>query len=701
MIKVGYRLVLFLVLLSCIPAHAQEKPCKQAPLLISMLNKFHYCPPDPGEKTSVEVFNSFIQKLDPSCSIFTTPDIAQLDRYKNQLLTTSSDETACKFLNAASGVYQKCLYRSDSLTNLILQKPFDYNLQDSIRFSYDYMGIFAANAGELEKHLAKKLKFDALNILFNPMGDDVPTTMSAAQIVLKDAEARKKLGIRKKRALQRILDYPSGLDGYVAEQFYNAIANRYDPHTLYFSPSGKEKFQAAISKESKAFGLSFEEGKNGDVEIGYLTPGGPAWKSGQLHKGDVVIQAKWPKGEPVDLTCSGSMEVDDLINNSTYDKLLLTIKPANGTQNAIPLVKELINVEENTISGYVLDGDKKIGYICLPGFYSDWNTENALGCANDVAKEILKLQKEKIEGLILDLRYNGGGSLAEAIGLMGIFIDEGPLFMIREKDQKPVIMKDLNRGTVYNGPLILMVNGFSASASELVVAGLRDYNRALIVGSNTYGKAIAQVTLPLDTTIKFDSKLQSKRSSGFVNVTMRKLYRINGVSHQKTGIAPDIELPDLFKSIDYGEASNPYAIGSDKVDKKVFYNPLPELPVHELAEASRKRTEASEVFVKIKQMSDSIHDARKHPEVLNLNIESFRKYRTTIELLESQVTRSFAVPAPKYNVMSAHYDDAVLHADNYRNEMNDMLLKKIKDDIYIEEVLLIMDDLINLKKNKP
>jgi len=696
--KIVYIFVLLGSLSLSLYVQAQVNPCKQTPLLIGMLNKYHYRPIELNKVTSVEVFNDFIKRLDPDNNIFTSIEISQLMRYKTQLLSTSSDEQVCAFLKTFSGLYLTMLHRADTMIRNILKKPFDFTVKDSITFIHDYHADFAANDAELEKRWARILKYDMLNILFTPVGEDDPLKMDVKQLLLKEEASRKKLGIMEKRIYQRILEYPSGYEAYVADQFYNTIANRYDPHTQYFSPAGKENFHASISKEAKAFGLSFKEGKNGEVEIGELIPGGPAWKSNQLNQGDVIVQVKWPKGEVLDLSYSSDEEVDQIINNSGYDNMRLTVKKANGVVTAVPLIKEMINVEENIIAGYILKGKKKIGYISLPGFYTEENERNAMGCANDVAKEILKLQKENIEGLILDLRFNGGGSLLEALGLMGIFIDEGPLFMTKEKDQKPILVKDMNRGTIYNGPLILMVNGFSASASELVTAGLRDYNRALIVGSNTYGKAIAQVTLPLDTTITISKYIPNKQNCACVNITVEKLYRINGVSLQKTGIAPDIELPDLYNNMYYGEASEPYAINSDKVDKKVYYNPLPALPVGELVQKSKERTELQNVFKKIKNLSDSIQNAKNQNEVLNLNIEAFREHEKKINNLEDHITQLFKASSVQYSVLCTHYDESVMQADSYRKEMNDVFIKKIQEDVYIEEVYLIMNDLINLTK---
>lgn len=674
----------------------EDEPCRQTGILLGMLSKYHYQPVELNAGTSTQIFNDFIKAVDPYSNILIEPELASLSEHKEHLLDINAGETICEFLNAMSSAYYKGVKRKDSLSGSILSKPFDFTVKDSIVFLPKYEPMFVPNVRALEIKLIRRLKYHTLNMLFTPVADEDPLKLPAKELLLKEAEARKKLIIREKRATQPFLEDPSVCKRYIAEMFHSTIASRFDPHTNFFSPSEKENFETHLSKEAKAFGLSFDEGKNGEVEIAHLSPGGPAWKSNQLHKGDVVLHVKWPKGQLVDLANSTYWEVDQMINYSGYDNMVLTVRKANGVLHEVPLIKEMINVDENVISGYMLEGEKKIGYISLPGFYTEWDTENALGCANDVAKEILKLQKENIEGLILDLRYNGGGSLYEAMGLLGIFIDEGPLFMIRGRNEKPALMKDMNRGTAYTGPLILMVNSLSASASELVAAGLKDYNRALIVGSNTYGKAIGQITLPLDTTVDIAKRaVQKKKISAFVNITVNKLYRVNGVSHQKTGIEPDIILPDLYTNDFYGEAAQPYAINSDFVDKKVFYNPLTPLPVFQVREHSIKRVSAEAKFANISSTADSLKKAMSENEVLLLNIETFRDHKTRLKATEQKLDDLFTADKHSYKVRSTRYDDAVIRSDEIKKEMNADIMKKISDDIYIEEVYLIMNDLIN------
>lgn len=666
-----------------------------------MLNKFHYQSVELNDKVSSQIFDDFINALDPYSLIFTQVELNKLEVYKTTIDDIKGNRNSCEFLKVITEIYHDRLIKVDTMVSLILRKPFDFNSKDTITFIPMSEKITFSDDIQLEKRWRKRLKYQALEIIFSASDEnDHPINADNKTLLLKEPEARKKLLVKEKRFTQRILDHPMGFDNYVSVMFHNAIANRYDPHTLYFSSLEKENFQAGLSKEAKSFGLSFDEGKNGEVIIGELTPGGPAWKSSELHKGDVVLKIKWPETEAMDLAYSSSAEIEGLIHSSTSDKIELTIRQGNDMVSTILLYREVISVDENTITGFVLTGTKKIGYISLPGFYTEMNSTQALGCANDVAKEILKLEKENIEGIILDLRYNGGGSVYEAMNLAGIFIDEGPLCIMRSKNEKPQLMKDMNRGTIYNGPLLIMVNGLSASASEIFSASLQDYNRALIVGSNTYGKAIGQVTLPVDTSLNINTYREDGENNitDFVNVTLSRFYGIDGICHQGTGVKPDVTLPDFYSNELYGEAANPYSLKPDTIIKKVFFNPLPALPKSQLSALSKERLNKDRTFTEIDQTADSLRNSVKKREKIALSLDAFRKYKKNSDDAEDHISKLIYHPSEKYKIAGTLYDDEILKADPYKKEMNDILIKNIQNDVYIEESFSIMNDLINFNQ---
>jgi carboxyl-terminal processing protease len=337
----------------------------------------------------------------------------------------------------------------------------------------------------------------------------------------------------------------------VGKIYCKVLASCFDPHTSFFPPAERENFESEMGKSVPKFGFSLSAEED-DIVIENLAPGSAAYKSGQLNPGDKIEKIKWEGKDAVDVAEANQKEISELLSSGNQEKLTLTVRKTDGTLREVVLQKELIDkdLEEEKVQGYILSGEKKIGFVSLPDFYTDWEdkTNSINGCANDLAKEIIRLKKENIDGLILDLRFNGGGSMQEAIDLSGIFIDAGPVGQLKTKDEKLITLKDVNRGMVYDGPLVILVNAFSASASEMVAGTLQDYKRAVIIGSPTFGKGTAQVMMPLDTTIDFSKPPVFKPNSNSIKLTVEHLYRVNGVTVQGKGVIPDIELPDFFQA---------------------------------------------------------------------------------------------------------------------------------------------------------
>jgi carboxyl-terminal processing protease len=398
--------------------------------------------------------------------------------------------------------------------------------------------------------------------------------------------------------------------------------------------------------------------------------------------------------------------VEAILHEADKKELEFTVRKANGEVRSVRLFKVKIRSDENAVKGYILKGAKKIGYISLPSFYTDWGTNTPLGCANDVAREIVKLEQEHIEGLVLDLRFNGGGSVREAIDLAGIFIDEGPLSIYRSRNQKPLLLKDMNRGTAYDGPLVVLVNGLSASASELFAGIIQNYNRGMIVGSPTYGKATGQEILPLDTIFSFTdlfaSRQQASRSErknfGFVKVTVEQFYNLHNGTHQKTGIQPDLKLPEPFYFGQYREALLPYALPADSVKKTVYYNPLPALPLSKLVANSQLRLAQNPNFKRFGRVNDSLIDLRKKGKPLLLKPDYFRKEEKSgyqlIEALGKCISDSSTVFVARNN----EYEQKLIDIDTYNKDINEVVLKNIQQDLYLDETYrILLDYLMNRK----
>lgn len=676
--------------------------CSEAQKLISVLNKNHYSPLQFTSQTSNEIIEDLIEKLDPSGIYFTLRDIEKLKKFRTDLNLNSG---SCELFSVVFSLYRNSLVRADSMVERIGKKQFAFNGRDTLIFSpkKNYKPFHSGSESDLEKRWLKWMKYQTLLSIFSDDEKNTDFEKNFSELMALEPEARKNITRKMKAGINRILHNPVGFENHVASVILNCIANRFDPHSVYFNENDMKIFESALSTSDESFGFYLETDDHGALKIARIIPGGSAWKSNELHKGDVLISIKKRSGEEIEIDDLAENEVEDILSTNTIREIELTVRKADEQVKHVTLVKEKIKSEENVVKSYILSGPKKIGYISLPSFYTDSENPNAPGCANDVAKEIMKLQQDSIEGLILDLRYNGGGSVREALDLAGIFIDEGPLFLQRLRDQKPTLLKDMNRGTAYSGPLAIMCNGYSASASELVTEALQDYNRAIIVGSTTYGKATGQIVLPLDSNINIygfnaDPGAFLKKDSSFVKVTVEKFYRVNGGTHQFKGVIPDIILPDLFFSEDFRESSSPWALKPDTIVKKVYYTPLKELPKKQLKEKSGERVASSKNFSRIKTMSDSLQLSFDKERRLPVTVANVKKDEQSYYHFLKALELAIIGESGYYTVKNNSHDNKVLIVDEYSRELNNELLEHLKNDIYIEESYRIITDLINFER---
>ena len=679
--------------------HAQLPHVQQKAIVLKrMVELKHYAPRPVDDSFSVAVFRSVLDAADSRHLYFTATEYQQLLAFSTKL-DDKMQGNGWGFFDKFSELYKKALLRADTIVNKLLQKPFDYSAAETItslrRRSRSF--AFPADVAALTNKWFRYLKYQVLDDVYDAVNDD-----STKKITFKAGLTSLEPGIREKikktelKTLKRILDYPAGYSSLITEIYLNSIAVCFDPHTNYFSPEGKEELQAELSTEAYFFGIVFGENEKGQIIVDKLTPGGAAWKSGEIHKDDELVSLTWEGKEVQDMTGATLEEVYEVLDQSIHDKLLFRFKKADGTMNMVLLRKEKAENEENIVKSFVLKGEKKIGYILLPGFYTEWENETGSSCANDVAKEIIKLKKENIDGLILDVRYNGGGSVGEALEMIGIFVDEGPLAVEKDKAGKLLTLKDPNRGTIYDGPLALMVNRQSASASELLAASLQDYNRAVVVGSNTYGKATGQIMFPMDT---ITSKTASGNTKGdIIKITIEKLYRVNGRTAQLYGVTPDVLIPDAFEGLEMGERYEDYPLAADSVKRNNYYKPLPYLPVSELAHKSAARIIANPGFQIIKKIVEEQKKAMQtQTRTIPLKAELFEKWAQQ-QQLDLKAIKGEGNPTGKFTVENHGQDKLLLTNNQYAKEMNKGWLDNLADDIYIQEVFLVLTDLINLQK---
>lgn len=668
-------------------AQSSNELCKEASDLIKVFDEHHYQAYPLDDTLSSHLFDLFMEQLDPDGRYFTHADIQKMATSRLKIDDDIRSQS-CTFLAQATDLYKNALQRADSLIRIAAKGVVDYNKADSLVISLSGKPNYATHEKDLVQEWEKWLKYQTLLHTFQLA--DSSEQDKFAQFLKKEEKIREKVRQKELCNIEQILNHSRGFEKYVGSLFFNALTACYDPHSWYLSQDDMGEFEAALSTEAYSFGIDLGENQDGEIQIARLVPGGPAWKSNQLHKGDIIVKMELGEAEPVDLFCTHLGELESMLNAGDVGKLQLTVKKSNGKIETVKLFKEKIAMSENVVSSFVLTGDTKIGYIHLPGFYTEWEENNAKGCANDVATELLKLKMEKIQGLILDLRYNGGGAVHEALDLAGIFINEGPLCMSKDKTGKATILKDMNRGTIYNAPLLVLVNGYSASASEILSAILQDYGRAVIVGDTTFGKASGQVIMPVeDPPTAF---------SPFVKITVETFYRTNRSSYQLKGVTPDIYLPEPFHQFISREKDYPFAIKVDSIEKVLPKIKKKQLPLLALKDSSTARLSKNARFQSLLELDKSLGAPSDTKKKLPLEMKAFAQRSDRMAAIFEQADKITDGEQADFTVANNRFDKGVLSIDTYKKEMNDRVIQKIQNDFYILESYHILKDLIFLKK---
>ena len=658
------------------------------------LNQNHYLPLKWNDTSSATLYNKWMEKLDDEKLFFTQNEMAVLETYKPKL----DDELNGKgweFYDKSTTLYKSCLQRTDSLLKVLLSKPFDFTKPDNVSWPF---ANYASSVAELNLRWQRFLKWRILENIADKLSDGGKTITEAlpADFVQLEKDGREKAKKQEGSFINRLLKTPQIFKDDLENDYLNTIAWCYDPHTTYMSIKAKKEFDTRMSASEYSAGFELEENDKGDLVISFLQPGGSAWRSGLLHTGDQLIKIKADGIEKEIAETDDEDELERMLGGNSLSDLEVTIKTAAGELKTVKLRKEKIDSEDEIVKSYVLQGNKNIGYINLPGFYSreddSVTAERDIkydGCANDVSKEIVKLRKDTIAGLILDLRYNGGGSMWEAMQLAGIFIDIGPVASVKDKTGKVSFLKDPNRGTIYDGPLMILINGGSASASEFVSAVLQDYNRALIVGGTTYGKGTAQVVLPMDT-LPFS---KNKNYEEFVKVTEQKFYRVNGSTAQGKGVVPDIALPDIYSDESYKEKANSSALLPDN-SKTGIYQPATALPVQPLKLKSEQRILNDAYFKTITGFNKWLKEY-KTGRTIPLQWNGYAvHYKKTMEMFK-ELSKGAGVENAVLLVRNNSFDGQRINVSTeHSKENNEACLKQVKKDVALAEAYKIMMDWI-------
>ncbi len=475
--------------------------------------------------------------------------------------------------------------------------------------------------------------------------------------------------------------------------FLNSITEEMDPHTSYFPPVDARSFNEEISGSFYGIGAQLKEDDN-KIVVASLITGGPAWKSGELQVDDEIIKIGEGNAEPVDVTGYAVSDAVKLIRGSEKGtEVKLTVRKVDGTIKVISLSRDQIKLDDNFAKSAIINGTHKIGYIYLPEFYVDYENPNGAKCSDDVAKEVKKLEAENVEGIVIDLRGNGGGSLTEVVKMAGLFIEGGPICQVKGRDEKPAELNDLDKSVIYSGPLTVMVDENSASASEIFAAAIQDYKRGLIVGStSTYGKGTVQRTISLNPEAETQLFANNADDLGTVKLTLQKFYRVSGGATQLKGVSSDVVIPDRLEYEKIREKDNPSALSWDEIAKANYTTWTSTYSSNAIATAANKEIDNSPTFKQIKQDIEWIHDENDKQYPLN-----FAKYREEQKELKDTYHQldSLLKPAKALSVTNITADIPMYTSDKEKTEKNKQFLDRLKDDLYVDETVKVLSRMIN------
>lgn len=661
-------------------AQDEYKNCQKIESVQNAIKNLHFQPVEINETERKEIMSLYLNLIDDDNYFFTLNDQQAFQKI-------ASEKGLCDAFKYSIITYKKSLERYDSLTSNFYKKAIVLKKGENLISNSSNNNHLRPVEKDYIKQLELSFKLDYLNALNAKFGAD--STLEKKITSKLDEDIRFKLAQSEKKFITRKLSNSQDFETDLMNDFLNAIALRFDPHSGYFSTASKEAYEEELSSERLVYGIQFVENEAFDIEVTALTPGSSAWNSNEILEGDILLELIDYKDVKHELNNKGMTYLSQILTNPEGKEAIFKVKHKNGGISQVKLVKTKVENTDNSFTGYVLKDEKnKFGYIALPSFYTDFEGDVQLGCANDVAKEIILLKKDSIQGLILDLRNNGGGSLKEAIELSGLFIDEGPMSIYQPKTEKPYLLKDMNRGTVYNGPLIVLVNSMSASASEFFAGCMQDYQRALIVGDRTYGKGTAQSIFPVS---------QDLNNEDFVKVTSGKFYHVSSRSNQELGIIPDIYLEDVYSEIDYYLESNElYHLKNDSTSKKTIFKALAIKNKNVLVQNSKNRTSTSLAFEQIKKNAKSLAKRVQEDQKIPLDLESFLVYRSENEKFWDEVYKNELLEKKTFEVGNHAFANKLLTLDESEQKFNQKIKDGIQKDILLHESFFILKDFWSL-----
>ncbi|MCG8892859.1 tail-specific protease [Tenacibaculum finnmarkense] len=657
-------------------------------VLKNILSRYHYVQKELNDEFSEHVYTSFIDGLDPNKRYFTQEDLTEFSQFKYQI----DDQLKNTEIHFYKLVYNRFLEKLTAAKNnyrALLAQPFNYKKNEVINVDYEKIP-FAKNESELVDYWRKQLKLSILSRIED--ADDTQNKKAKKDKKLKlkkfyqlEIEARKEV-LKNMNELYERIDELENSDWY--STFLNSVVSGFDPHTTYMSPRIKSRFDQEMSGKLEGIGARLQK-KGMYTHIVELISGGPAWKQGELEPEDIILKVAQGDAEPLDIV---GMRLDDaikFIKGKKGTEVRLTVKKKiDGSTQIIPIIRDVVELDETFVKSSIVEKNgQKYGVIDLPRFYIDFNDLSRRDAAKDMEQEIERLKSENVKGIIVDLRDNGGGSLKTAIEIGGLFIKKGPIVQVKYRGEDPLIKNDTDSKIQWNGPLVVMVNEFSASASEIFAAAMQDYKRGVIIGGKqTYGKGTVQNVMPIN---RFYEKYPS--DLGALKMTIQKFYRINGGSTQIEGVYSDISLPTRYSYMKFGERDLDGALPWDKV-LQADYNPTNSYSnFNDAVYNSKQRVLENERFNKINKYAKWLKKNQEE-RVYSLKYSTFKK-ESTKKIKEGELFKDIFKFDSNLTFNSPKYEINLFTKDTVLKEKRVVWHKNLKKDIYLNEALNVLSEL--------
>ena len=659
-------------------------------LITYVLDQAHYLDKEIDDNFSEKVFYTFLENLDPYKRYFYTSDIEQFSEYKFSI-DDSFKSPNLNFFDIVYEVYIERMSESEKILSNVLSTPFNFSKDEVFQLDFETLD-YVQTKDEMYDRWRRLLKIYVIENYHNEIEDDLrklelDNTFEVRDLKVIEKESRESLNEMMSQNYKFVFEEMQRSDWLSV--YINSFVSQYDPNTSYLDPESKDRFDVDMSGNYAGIGARLQK-KIDKVEITEVISGGPAWRDNILEKGDAILKVRQDdEQEPVGILTMRLSEAVKLIKGKKGTKVHLTVKKVDGSISEVTVKRDIVQLEETYIKSSIVEKDNNsYGIINIPKFYIDFDNQSNRDAAKDLRTEINRLKEQGVKGLVIDLRNNGGGALKTVVDMAGMFIKNGPVVQVKYFDKEKQVLSDRDRSILWSGPLVILVNEGSASASEILAAAMQDYKRAIIIGGNqTWGKGTVQNVFPLNRMVRGNTN----GDLGALRYTTQKYYRISGGSVQLEGVKSDINVPYRYKYLDFGEKDSENPLKWDEIDD-VDYTKWQSNFDFDLAILKSKERMSNNEYLKLVDENAKWIKTVRDDKLINLNYDSFKKKLED----NSAKTRKFKALndfSMSYTFKSLPYELDLIEKDSVLGIKRERWHKSLNKDLYIDEALNVLSDL--------